>query len=170
MKQVILLLGDFTFLNPQTDGKTETIINRIDRVMVCDDEDSASEIGEEQLEDGCESYLVPSSYLENKEASIIWDSIIDEDTHIVFDNYDQLFYEDAIDDKENVVLYIDGLEAGKMKVWCDSEMDDREYITVNHTILYLDTLNRFICGSCGEHVGSYTYDEDRDIDVCKKCK
>jgi hypothetical protein len=139
MKKVILLLGDFTFLNPQTDGKTEAIINRIDRVMLCDDEDSASEIGEEQLEDGCESYLVPSSYLENKEATIKWDGMLDEDTHIVFDKYDQLSYHNILG-TENVMLYIDGIEVAPMKVWCDSEMDNREYLTINHTIVYLDTL------------------------------
>jgi hypothetical protein len=27
-------------------------------------------------------------------------------------------------------------------VWYDSEMNDREYITLNDTIIYLDTLDR----------------------------
>ena len=51
-----------------------------------------------------------------------------------------LSYKDT--DGENIVLYIDELEAGEMKVWLDSEMDGREYLTINHTIVYLDTLKK----------------------------
>jgi len=31
-------------------------------------------------------------------------------------------------------------ELGWFKVWYDADMDDREYITLNDTITYLDTL------------------------------
>lgn len=33
-----------------------------------------------------------------------------------------------------------------------------------------DDEKRFICGNCGEHVSEYTYNEDKDIDECNKCK
>lgn len=41
-----------------------------------------------------------------------------------------------------VCLHDDVLgERGWFKVWYDSEMDDREYITINDTIYYLDTID-----------------------------
>ena len=33
-------------------------------------------------------------------------------------------------------------EVGWFKVWYDAEMEDREYITINDSILYLDTIDR----------------------------
>jgi len=30
--------------------------------------------------------------------------------------------------------------------------------------------DRFICGVCGDHVNEYTYNEDKDVDECNKCK
>ena len=32
-------------------------------------------------------------------------------------------------------------ELGWFKVWYDAEMEDREYITLNDTVVYLDTLD-----------------------------
>lgn len=29
---------------------------------------------------------------------------------------------------------------------------------------------KFICGSCGDHVGHYTYNEETDTDECDRCK
>ena len=37
-------------------------------------------------------------------------------------------------------LFVDDFYVGDMKVWCDSEMDGREYVCINYTIVYLDTL------------------------------
>ena len=31
-------------------------------------------------------------------------------------------------------------------------------------------LNRFICGSCGDHVNEVAFNEDKDIDECNNCK
>ncbi len=58
---VKLLVGNFTFLDPQIDGEDKTIIHEILGVFECRDEDHASEMGEELLEE-FESYLVPSVY------------------------------------------------------------------------------------------------------------
>jgi hypothetical protein len=30
--------------------------------------------------------------------------------------------------------------------------------------------SKFICGSCGEYVNEYTYNEEKDIDECNACK
>ncbi len=58
---VKLLVGDFTFLDPQIDGEHKCIINQIDDIITCPNEDIASETGEELL-DFYESYLVIPSY------------------------------------------------------------------------------------------------------------
>nr|WP_298655887.1 hypothetical protein [uncultured Flavobacterium sp.] len=51
-----------------------------------------------------------------------------------------LFYEHRGD----VVCLHDDVngELGWFKVWYDAEMDEREYITINDTIHYLDTMDR----------------------------
>lgn len=55
-----------------------------------------------------------------------------------YSSIDNLFYEHKGD---VICLHDDELgELGWFKVWYDSEMDGREYITLNETIVYLDTL------------------------------
>jgi hypothetical protein len=58
------------------------------------------------------------------------------------DKYDEstLFFEHRGD----VVCLHDDVngELGWFKVWYDSEMEEREYITINDTIYYLDTMDR----------------------------
>lgn len=63
---------------------------------------------------------------------------IDEETIVLFSHYDQLSYKDY--DGPDVKLYVDNIYIGDIKVWLDSEMNDREYICVNYEIIYLDTL------------------------------
>lgn len=56
-----------------------------------------------------------------------------------YSSLDNLFYEHKGD---VICLHDDEFgELGWFKVWYDSEMDDREYITLNETIVYLDTLD-----------------------------
>jgi hypothetical protein len=44
---------------------------------------------------------------------------------------------------DKVVLHDDQKgELGWFTVWYDAEMNDREYITLNDSILYLDTIDR----------------------------
>jgi hypothetical protein len=65
--------------------------------------------------------------------------ITSEDEQVDFTSEDKLFFEH----KGDVVCLHDDVkgELGWFKVWYDSDMDDREYITLNHTITYLDTLS-----------------------------
>ena len=52
-----------------------------------------------------------------------------------------LFYEH----KGDVICLHDDEQQGELgwfKVWYDAEMEDREYITLNDEIIYLDTLDR----------------------------
>jgi hypothetical protein len=65
---------------------------------------------------------------------------IEEDDHVEFDSYDQLSYLDTGDTE--VELYVDGNFEGYIKVWKDSEMNGREYVCINHEIVYLDTLKK----------------------------
>jgi hypothetical protein len=59
--------------------------------------------------------------------------------HAEFSSEENLFFEH----KGDVVCLHDDVkgELGWFKVWYDSEMDEREYITLNDTIVYLDTLD-----------------------------
>jgi homoserine kinase len=58
-----------------------------------------------------------------------------------YPSLDGLFYEHKGD---VVALHHDNVEPsmlGWFKVWYDSEMNDREYITINNEILYLDSID-----------------------------
>lgn len=65
---------------------------------------------------------------------------IEEEDEVEFINYDELSYEDK--DGEDVELYCNDEHIGHIKVWLDSEMDNREYVCINYTIVYLDTLKK----------------------------
>jgi hypothetical protein len=58
-----------------------------------------------------------------------------------FSSEENLFFEH----KGDVVCLYDDLSEpctlGWFQVWYDSEMEDREYITVNDTIIYLDSID-----------------------------
>jgi hypothetical protein len=57
----------------------------------------------------------------------------------VISSLTNLFYEHRGD---VICLHDDVLgELGWFKIWYDSDMEDREYITLNETITYLDTLD-----------------------------
>jgi hypothetical protein len=63
---------------------------------------------------------------------------IKEEDHIEFTKYEQLTYLD--EGEPEVTLYVDDRAVGNIKVWRDSEMDNREYICINYEIVYLDEL------------------------------
>jgi hypothetical protein len=148
MEKVILLLGNFTFHHFEEeelalfkeDKERKALIHEIHEVRVCDTYDEACEIGDE-----AESYIIPLAFLSRGKydnAEIVYEQIIDEETNIGFEKYTDLSWMDTAGD--NIILFIKGLEAGEMKVWLDSEMDNREYLTINHEIVYLDTLEEFV--------------------------
>lgn len=66
---------------------------------------------------------------------------IKEETEVKFKDYKQLSYLD--EGEPEVTLYVDDRPVGIIKVWLDSEMNNREYICLNYEIVYLDTLNKF---------------------------
>ena len=63
-----------------------------------------------------------------------------EEDVVTFAEYKQLSYYD--DDEPEVMLYVDNKFIGYIKVWLDSDEDDREYICLNYEIVYLDTIQR----------------------------
>jgi hypothetical protein len=65
---------------------------------------------------------------------------IEEEDVVEFSKYDQLSFEDL--GSEDVELFVDDLSVGHIKVWQDSEMDNREYICLNYEIVYLDELRK----------------------------
>ena len=66
---------------------------------------------------------------------------IKEETEVNFKDYKQLSYLD--EGEPEVTLYVDDRPVGIIKVWLDSEMDNREYICLNYEVVYLDTLDKF---------------------------
>lgn len=66
--------------------------------------------------------------------------IIEEHDSVEFAHYEELSYKD--NGGENVELYVNGKLQGEIKVWKDSEMDDREYVCINYEVVYLDTLTQ----------------------------
>lgn len=63
---------------------------------------------------------------------------IKEEDNIEFTHYDQLSFKD--EGASDVELYVDGKLQGEIEVWKDSEMGGREYICINYSIVYLDSL------------------------------
>jgi len=56
-----------------------------------------------------------------------------------FDEQENLFFEHKGD---VICLHHDVTgQLGWFKVWYDAEMEDREYITINDSIMYLDTID-----------------------------
>jgi len=59
-----------------------------------------------------------------------------------------LFYKDKYTNKVSDIAYIDLYHHNKFVsmayVWCDNEMNGREYIEINHTAVYLDTIRTLV--------------------------
>ena len=64
-------------------------------------------------------------------------NMITEDTSVEFKQYSELSYRNS---RYNVELFVNDEIKGFCKVWKDSEQYGREYITLNHEIVYLDNL------------------------------
>ena len=60
MKQVKVLLGQFTFFDEQIDGVDKTIVHKIDKVVMVD-EDKVDDFCEASLDEH-EGYLIPEYY------------------------------------------------------------------------------------------------------------
>lgn len=63
---------------------------------------------------------------------------IEEETEVVFNQYEDLTYSDI--GWDDIELYVKGVYLGNIKVWLDTDNDNREYICVNYEIVYLDEL------------------------------
>jgi hypothetical protein len=66
-----------------------------------------------------------------------WDLITEED-EVDYTNDEQLTY--SLFDADHIELYVDDFYIGKCQIWNDNEMDNRNYITLNYNIIYLDTI------------------------------
>lgn len=65
--------------------------------------------------------------------------LINEEWEVEYQTQDELSYGPYIDGY--VELYVNDFYEGVCQVWYDKEMGGREYIILNYTITYLDTLN-----------------------------
>jgi hypothetical protein len=68
--------------------------------------------------------------------------LITEEIEVFYDNDEQLSYEQIIinDECDYVELFVDDFFVGNCEVWFDAEMDSREYIILNYSIVYLDSI------------------------------
>lgn len=65
--------------------------------------------------------------------------LITEETEVSFNSEVELSYMPFIDGY--IELYINGFYIGVCQIWYDSEMENREYIILNYSIIYLDILS-----------------------------
>lgn len=63
-----------------------------------------------------------------------------DDFFIEYKNESELSYLD--DESEFIELYKDNDFVGYLEVWSDKENLDREYVIINNTIIYLDTIKQ----------------------------
>lgn len=63
-----------------------------------------------------------------------------EDLMLDFKDYSQLSYDDL--HCKYVHLFLDNISIGLMEVSTDRQNKNREYIIINHKIIYLDTINK----------------------------
>jgi len=68
--------------------------------------------------------------------------IIGEENEVHFKSYRELSYREHAPNDPYVHLYKNDKLIGKIKVWKDVEMKNREYICVNYEVLYLNTMTR----------------------------
>jgi hypothetical protein len=66
--------------------------------------------------------------------------MITEDTEITYSNESELSYFD--DGDVTVSVYVNREFVGDARIYKDAEMDGREYIILNNTIIYLDVIER----------------------------
>ena len=66
--------------------------------------------------------------------------LITEEVEVFYNTDKQLSYEFYNTDYDYIELYIDDFYIGICEVWLDIEMDYRQYIILNYTIVYLDTI------------------------------
>lgn len=67
---------------------------------------------------------------------------LNEDSIIEYKKDSDLSYFDNDNKNKNVLLMVKEKPIGKTKVFLDREENNREYITVNNIIVYLDTLKK----------------------------
>ena len=67
-------------------------------------------------------------------------TIITEETEVKFTEHKELSYSDNGGD--NVDLYVKDFPVGEIEVFTDRENENREYICLNYTMVYLDTIEK----------------------------
>lgn len=69
--------------------------------------------------------------------------VLTEEDRIDFNTYGELFYLKK-EEGSHVELYVKGTYVGDMQVWTDADMQDRKYLTINHEVVYLDTITELV--------------------------
>ena len=99
-------------------------------------------------------------------------------TRIKLEDY---YGNDIVEIKLNRHIYFKDIEETDEYNIADVDVDEQgEYIRlqlipnsdeiISETFGKTDEDDKFICGSCGERCGEYTYNEETDTDECNDCK
>jgi hypothetical protein len=90
-----------------------------------------------------------------------------------YEDYGELRYHKSWDWLMPVVEAIDHLEYESERLDKIDRAIKSRHIgnTCNAVVEFIKWYNeRYICGCCGENCNEYTYNEEKDIDECNKCK
>lgn len=87
----------------------------------------------------------------------MYEPIIHEGIFLDYKSEEDLLYKDIYSNKIKDIAFVNLYHKNKFVsmayVWCDNEMYGREYIEINHTVIYLDTIKTLVSiDSIIEHV------------------
>jgi hypothetical protein len=78
----------------------------------------------------------------------MYEPIKHEGIFIDYKSDEDLLYKDIYSNKLSDVAFVNVYHKGKFAtmayVWCDNEVGGREYIEINHTVVYLDTIKTLV--------------------------
>jgi len=65
-----------------------------------------------------------------------------EDFSLDYKSQSQLSYLDGLQKNSHVEIYLDDQSKAILEVWTDRENENREYVLINHEMIYLDTIRK----------------------------
>jgi hypothetical protein len=78
----------------------------------------------------------------------MYEPIVHEGIFLDYKSENDLLYKDIYSNKIKDIAFVNLYHKNKFAtmayVWCDNEMNGREYIEINHTVVYLDTIKTLV--------------------------
>jgi DNA-directed RNA polymerase subunit RPC12/RpoP len=83
----------------------------------------------------------------------------------VVDKCTQIGFRDTDTDDNPLYELWDRLFCDNMGQFVGNHIDE----VYNSVVEFIKEYNKYICGSCGDHVNEVVFNEDTDVDECKNC-